>query len=90
MSQNVKKHFPDLHTLCQKVNYTTSYGTPENTKSGLPKKIYNVTDAYISLEKMITQSEKQTQNTSVYSTKTKLGDMHVYSDGKPMRFVAAV
>jgi len=90
MSQNVKKHLSDLHTLCQLVKYTTSYGTPDTVNTGLPYKIYNVMDACISLQKMITQPEKQNHNTSVYSTKTKLGDMHVYSDGRPLRFVAAV
>ena len=90
MFQKVNKYLPDLLTLCKNVTYIHHYGTPENRESGLPNKIHNVMDACISLHEMITQSENQIHNASVYSTKTKLGDMYVYSDGRPLRFVAAV
>jgi len=90
MSKIVEMYNPDLFELCNKVKYSMMYGTPEMTKSGLPKKIYSVMDACHALQDMIIRPSNQIKNAEYYSGKSKLGDMHVYEDGRPIRFLAFV
>ena len=61
------------------------YGTIENTNSGLPAKIVNVDDAAKALLEYITKDKMS--NNAFYMSKVKLGDLHVYDDGRPMRFI---
>lgn len=92
MSSNVDYYTNKLFKLCKKVKYEQNFGTPNMANSGLPKQINNVTDACIALQEMIGQPDNQRDNATFYShkTKKKLGDMHVHSDGSPLRFVASV
>ena len=79
--------------LINKVNFKTlrgkqlSFGTPEITKSGLPKKINNVNDLCAELESSIHNAMFAAYNDSHYADMTTLGDLHIYTDGRPMRFV---
>jgi len=67
-----------------------SYGTKENKVSGLPKNtINNVHDASSAILLMMEQLERLGFNDGKYpddDTK-KLGDLHVYADGTPLRWV---
>jgi hypothetical protein len=63
------------------------YGTQEVIASALPRKINNVTDAYSELERLITDPWSQSINDIHYAPLTKLGDLHIYDDGSPMRYV---
>jgi len=63
------------------------YGTKENMSSGLPRRVNNVTDAYIELERLISYSWAQASNDINYYGLAKLGDLHIYDDGRPMRYV---
>ena len=82
-----------LKDLIQKVEYGVGisrigdkiYGTQENTNSGLPTKIVNVDDAAKALLEYITRDKLK--NNAFYMSKVKLGDLHVYDDGRPMRFI---
>ena len=82
-----------LKDLIQKVEYGVGisllgdkqYGTIENTNSGLPAKIVNVDDAAKALLEYITTDKMS--NNAFYMSKVKLGDLHVYDDGRPMRFI---
>jgi len=65
------------------------YGTKENTKTGLPKKINNVMDASKELERLIESPWYKSKNETKYGALTKLGDLHIYDDIRPMRFVPA-
>lgn len=65
------------------------YGTKENVASGLPNKVNNVTDAYRELDRLISNSWAQASNDIYYAPLTKLGDLHIYDDGRPMRYVPA-
>jgi len=65
------------------------YGTKENVASGLPNKVNNVTDAYSELERLISNSWAQASNDIYYAPLTKLGDLHIYHDGRAMRYVPA-
>ena len=79
--------------LMQKVKYGVGisilgekqYGTIENTNSGLPAEIVNVDDAAKALLEYITTDKLK--NNAFYMSKVKLGDLHVYDDGRPMRFI---
>ena len=69
-------------------------GTKENKTSGLNSyglidKVNNVKDAYIGLEIMINSSINQTYNDSFYLSDSKLGELHIYSDGTPMKYIPA-
>ena len=82
-----------LKDLIQKVEYGVGisriggkrYGTQENTNSGLPTKIVNVDDAAKALLEYITRDKLK--NNAFYMSKVQLGDLHVYDDGRPMRFI---
>lgn len=78
---------PDLLTLLQKVVYTDEFGTAEITDSGYPNTISNVQDAAKMITDYITSSTYMNKNNHVYAGKTKLGDLYVYMNGTPMKFV---
>lgn len=81
---------PNVFALCSTVKYNIPYGTQEDTKSGLPMQIRNVRDACMALQTHIESPMSIAENDTHYVGKTRLGDMHVYSDGRPLRFVANV
>jgi hypothetical protein len=63
------------------------YGTRANPKSGFTKtqtKVNNVVDAERLLRDGMPLFEEY--NEEMYERQLKLGDIHVYSDGTPMRF----
>jgi hypothetical protein len=70
--------------LIQKTNPNAPVysGTEENTTSGFPASINNVVDACIGLEQIISGTVCQYNNDWQYSSYTKLGDLHIYNDGK--------
>ena len=80
---------PELKSLVKKVVYTDYYGTGEIEDHGYPNAIYNVQDAadfitvYMKRKKFIDQNEMD------YAGKEKLGDLHVYTDGREMEFIPA-
>jgi hypothetical protein len=63
------------------------HGTKENTTSGLPEKINNVTDAYVELERLVMDPRTQYINDNTYEHLTKIGDLHVYDNGRPMKYI---
>jgi thiamine kinase-like enzyme len=65
------------------------YGTKENKTSGLPKKVNNVTDAYKELERLVSIIGFKNANEYYYRSLNKLGDLHIYDNGRPMRYVPA-
>jgi len=65
------------------------YGTQEVIASSLPRRINNVTDAYTELERLLTDNWVQASNDMHYATHTKLGDLHIYDNGRPMRYIPA-
>lgn len=69
-------------------------GTKENKNSGLDSyglinKVNNVKDAYIGLEIMINNSLNDMYNNSYFLSYSKLGELHIYSDGTPMKYIPA-
>jgi hypothetical protein len=83
---NINQLTPELNTLVNKVVYKDYFGTPEKTSESKTK-IGNVSDAAFFIRKYLMNSEFQRKNEEVNAGKTKLGDLHVYMDGRPMLFV---
>jgi hypothetical protein len=64
------------------------FGTPEILKSGSPKKIKNVQDAFERLAEALASPVVMAQNERDYGDpSTKMGDLMIYSDGRPMVYV---
>ena len=85
-----------LQTLFKKVVYgqgildakSRRYGTQPNPTTGLPSKINNVSDAFNALQELVTDTAEQGSNSYHYRSYEKLGELHIYNDGKtPMRWV---
>lgn len=71
----------NLLQLIQNTLYTHQYGTPEITAQN-DAQICNVNDARRHLEKLIRMNYFQMNND--YDPALKLGEMHIYNDGRPM------
>ena len=64
------------------------YGTMEQTKNEkIPYEINNVIDAHTALKSLIMQSQNKTANDRYFEKKQKLGDLYIYTDGRPMEFI---
>ena len=81
------KQQKDLLTILP--NRWVYYGTKENKTSGLPQKVNNVTDAYKELERLVSIIGFKNANEYYYKSLDKLGDLHIYDNGRPMRYVPA-
>ena len=73
-----------------KVVYTNMFGAAENVNSGLLANINNISDAFTALSDMVSAEQPALSDglfpAAEYSS---LGELHVYSDGRPMRFIKA-
>ena len=80
---------PELTEVLGKVVWdkTNYYGTAEVTDTGYPYAIYNVQDAAKCLLDYVTSKKYMDKNEQAYAGLTKLGDLYIYGDGRPMRFV---
>jgi len=78
--------------LLERVHYEKRFGTPEKLETGiktLPNgikmvKVNNVTDAKTLLQQLLLQRGDENERT--HETQTKLGDLHVYCDGRDMEY----
>lgn len=89
-----EKTYEGLSYVAKKVVYgvgiteeeNKEYGTKEHTAKG-NRKIFNVTDAYIAFKTEIEKPVLMAENKSHYSNVlNKLGDLHIYHDGRPMKY----
>ena len=90
----VEKTFETLSNITKKVVYGVGikdeddkeFGTKENVSKG-KYKIFNVTDAYNYFKTAIEKPDLIGENQARYSNViNKLGDLHVYDDGRPMKY----
>lgn len=79
----------DKITLKKNPNNWIYYGTQETLASGLPRRVNNVADAYSEIERVLSDSWAQASNNIYYTGVAKLGDLHIYDDGRPMRYIPA-
>jgi hypothetical protein len=86
LHQYIETYHKDLIKLIYSIRYLHHYGTPERMSSSLYDKILNVNDAKIHIEKLMkTYFFKKNNN---YDPSKRLGIMHIYSDGRPMEYIA--
>lgn len=71
-----------------KVVFTTTFGTKQVIKSGLPSKIVNVNDAEIAFKELLLKPDFIAKNEQYASAYTKMGDLHIYADND-MEYVPA-
>jgi hypothetical protein len=79
-------NYPELASLFdlfEQVTYLDTYGTPENLHHE-PNKINNVSDAELRFRHLIQHNVRE--NDSHYASLNKIGELHVYTDGRPIRF----
>ena len=92
MSTRLLQHNQVLRNwLKNKLKFDKHFGTPEEPASGLPARIANVLDADMVLDAIINSNDYKIYSDIIYSDPkwSKLGDLHIYSDGRPMNFVPA-
>ena len=77
----LKEMFKDLNFE----NQETEYGTKEKADFD-EEKINNVHDAYEGLSYLIRLEKLKNMNDVQYSKLEKIGDLHIYEDGRPMEF----
>ena len=85
--------FDSLHNFLDKVKFgmgikgeTKVYGTNVNKKMGFPGSINNVADAERGLREIILENQDVYDlNEARYKPENKIGDIHVYVDGEPIR-----
>lgn len=92
--EGVRIRFPRLGDILKKVVYGVGvakakqqFGTEPNHASGLPSKINNVTDAFESLQELVQDPISYADNVREYATSLKLGELHIYDQRQPMRFI---
>jgi hypothetical protein len=78
-TNTIKSVNRELFNILQKVTYTYIYGTKEHG-AGYPARIYTVSDAAESLQELLRRPTVVDKHERHYAGKTKLGDMHIYSD----------
>lgn len=82
-----------IKVLFTKVNYKTKAGTRELVlsstldKNKLPRKINHIRDVFELLTKICMSDDMIDYNDSLYVHQTKVGDMHIYTDGKDINFI---
>ena len=79
---------PQVTSFYSSVVFDGPYGTPEIIfpPTPLQRKICNVKNACQALQNIIYSSSFQTENDNYYDKLNKIGDFHIYEDGRPMTF----
>lgn len=72
--------------ILNKLKYNTTYGTPEITNNGYPKRIQTVTDALKGLTDLLLNPDFTNRNEVEYENFEKIGDLYIYENNRPMKF----
>ena len=60
--------------------------TPTTFSRGASTNIYNLTVAFTALKYIVSDPDVLIENRNTFSQRRKIGDLHVYDDGRPMKF----
>lgn len=74
-----------LDFMLATINYEDKFGTNEIEHYD-PNKINNVNDAFEALEYIVNLDIVKNTNNHIYMKMKKIGDLHIYDDGRPMEF----
>lgn len=97
LSQNSRALYNTIDDLLNKVVYRVGItdpdkvhaGTEPNRASGLPNAINHVGDAEREIRNLLNNPYLKSINNMKYVDATKIGDMHIYEDGRPVSFIHA-
>jgi hypothetical protein len=95
LSQLDKIMFSNIINVINKVVYGEGinepddrvYGTKPNMNNGLPLHINNVVDAEMEIRNLLKHQLISGANNASYNDANKIGDMHIYPDGRPVSFI---
>ena len=81
--------YTSIKNAFRKIVYEHHFGTPERTDNGYPGAIHNVNDMRKLLEDILESPAFVDHNVRYSSVAgfTKIGDMHIYEDRRPMEYV---
>jgi len=89
--------FVELKTIYDKAMYGVGlfgrdkqYGTREVLDMATDQYIYNVNSAFLELKNAISKPDVIQRNIDRYTSEIKLGELHVYNDGQPMKYISSV
>jgi len=77
----------DLVNFIHNVKYDTMYGTKEMETDSTKDVIHNVEDAFEKLNIIVNSESNRQINASAYPYFKKIGDLHIYTDGRPVEFI---
>lgn len=69
-----------------KLQYNTTYGTPEMKNNGYPNVIQTVTDAFTALSNLLVNPDFIQHNEVENENLVKIGDLYIYENNRPMKF----
>jgi len=90
--RNYLKRYPgtvtgNLVDFIHNVKYDTEYGTKEMETDSTKDVVHNVEDAFEKLNILVNSELNRQMNASAYPYFKKIGDLHIYTDGRPVEFI---
>ena len=82
----LKQFRTPIDDVIRRVVYNKIYGTPERANN-YPYSIQTVTDACMAFKEVIERPNMKNNNDTYYDGITKIGDLHVYSNQTPIKFI---
>lgn len=95
-TNKIKIPIPFLLGYFDNIVYSGHYGTREILTKGYKlyddkhRKINNVLDAFTAIKEGMDNPVEMNRNSNFYKNYTKAGDLHVYFDGRDMKFESAI
>jgi hypothetical protein len=87
MPKSTDKNVLNLQKLMKKLKYVDRLGTPSNKNPNDKNGIYNSTGVCVALQEIIVMPDVEASNETVYAGMNKIGDLHMYMDGRPISFI---
>jgi hypothetical protein len=83
---HLKQYTTPINAVIRRTVYDERFGTPERPND-YPNSIQTVTDACMALKEVIERRYVKSRNNSYFVGRTKIGDLHVYSNQTPMQYI---
>lgn len=83
----VHKNNPYIDTFLTNIVYNNNFGTKERNDDGFPNSTHNISDAFKFLTAICSSEEFTKRNEFYEDPSKKLGDLHIYNDGRDMEFI---
>ena len=87
LNKKIHKNDNSLYfKIIDKLKYNTDYGTPEMINNKYPNKIETTSDAFHGLLDLIMNPDFTQRNDDEFENFTKMGDLYIYENNRPMKF----